>query len=89
VGFQWDPRKAAANRRKHGVSFADVVGVFFDEQALTIADETKGEQRFLTVGFDVLGRLVVVAYAWQGEDIRIISARRATTREQRSHERKR
>ena len=88
--YQWDPNKAASNRRKHGIEFADAVGVLVDDWALTIKEQhTKGEQRFVTIGSDFLGRLIVVVYAYRNDDIRIISARRATKSERKSYEKKR
>ena len=57
--------------------------------ALTRTEETAGEERFVTLGTDALGRLLVVVYAWRGEEIRVISARRATTSERRAYESKR
>lgn len=88
--FEWDLRKASANRRKHGVDFADAAAVFEDEQALTVRDEISAvdEPRFLTLGRDTLGRLLVVAYTWRGERIRVASARRATAAERRQHRRR-
>lgn len=64
--YEWDPVKAAANSRKHGIEFADAVGVFEDERAITIADTTTEEERFKTLGSDFLGRLLVVAYTYRG-----------------------
>lgn len=83
--FAWDPRKAASNRRKHGVDFADAVGVFEDPRALRLPDDRQGEDRVVAIGRDFLGRLLVVIYAWRGERIRLISARRATARERRHY----
>lgn len=84
--FEWDPVKAAKNRKKHGVDFADAVSVLYDELAVTIPAPHAGEERFATVGQDALGRLLVVVYTWREERIRIISARRATGRERRQYE---
>ncbi len=85
--FEWDPKKAAANRLKHGVDFADAVAVFFDEIALTREDLSSLEEaRFLSLGMDTLGRLLVVVYTWRGAKIRLISARMATARERRQYE---
>ena len=81
MDFQWDPRKAAANLQKHGVDFADAVGVFFDDFALTIDDEHSAEERFITIGADPLNRILVVVYTWRSDVIRIISARKATAGE--------
>ena len=89
MGYQWNPAKAASNREKHGVDF-DAVGVFEDEWALTIKEEyIAGEQRFVTMGMDFLGRVLVVVYTYRDDDIRLISARTATNRERREYERKR
>ena len=85
VEFEWDSKKAASNRRKHGVRFADAVAVFSDDHAVTIQDEHPEEERFVTVGQDASGRLLVVVYAWRGESIRVISARKATPRERRAY----
>jgi hypothetical protein len=82
---KWDPEKAAANLRKHGIDFADAATVLNDERALTVADEDPDEERFVTLGLDVLGRLLVVAYTWRGEEPRLISARRATRSEQNQY----
>jgi len=90
MNYQWDPRKAASNLEKHGVDLADAVGVFEDEWALTIKEEyVAGEQRFVTMGMDFLGRVLVVVYTYRNDDIRLISARTATKRERRAYERKR
>jgi len=86
VEFEWDPRKAATNFDKHGVDFADAVGALEDELALTMPDPGRAEARFLTMGRDPSGRLLVVAFTWRGERIRIISARAATRRERRQYE---
>jgi uncharacterized protein len=85
-GFEWDAHKAHANLRKHGVDFAGAVAVFEDEQALTIRDDISAvdEQRYLSLGRDVKGQILVVAYTWRGDRIRIFSARRATGTE-RAH----
>lgn len=85
--YEWDPDKARRNRRKHGVSFADAVGVFEDDLALTVRDASShSEDRFITLGSDPLGRLLVVVYAWRDDRIRLISARESTRRERRQYE---
>jgi hypothetical protein len=81
MDFEWDPLKARANRTKHGVEFPAVTAVFSDTRALTIRDSHEEQERYATIGLDVLGRLSVVVYTWRGENIRIISARKATRRE--------
>jgi len=62
VGYEWGPQKAAANLRKHKVDFADAVGVFEDPLAITVPDDRHEESRFVTMGIDFSGRLLVVAY---------------------------
>ena len=69
---------------KHGVSFPDAVSVFFDERALTREDPDRAEERYVALGMDGLGRILVVVYCWRADDVRIISARRANATE-RSH----
>jgi hypothetical protein len=87
--FHWDPVKARANRKKHGVSFEEAATVFGDPLSLTIVDpthSTPAEVRFLLLGQSASGRLLVVAHAEAGDDIRLISARLATRRERQSYE---
>lgn len=83
----WDIKKAAANIRKHGVEFSHAATVLDDPQAVTVEDRRHEEQRFATVGADLLGRVLVVVYAYAEKDkIRLISARRASPRERRIYE---
>jgi len=85
--FQFDPRKAASNLKKHGVSFADTEGVFFDPLAIHQTDSNpEGEERFVAIGMGSAGQILVVVYTLRGEDIRLISARRATRREVKTYE---
>jgi uncharacterized DUF497 family protein len=84
--YQWDPNKAKSNLKKHGVSFADAVGVFEDENAITIQDEHEREDRFITIGRDFLSRILVVVYTFRDIVLRIISARKATARERKLYE---
>jgi uncharacterized DUF497 family protein len=86
VEFEWDPDKAARNLKKHGIDFADAALVLYDNLAVTLADEDADERRFVTLGMDALGRLLVVVYTWRGERARVISARRATAGERRRYE---
>jgi uncharacterized protein len=88
VEFEWDPRKAAANLRKHGVSFEEAATVFGDRLAATIAnpDHSNDEDRYVTVGETRSGRLVVVVHLDRGVRMRLISARPATTRERKQYE---
>ena len=86
--FEWDPRKSAANLRKHGVAFSDAVtALSLDDRAITLLDEAVGdEERYITIGTDALWRVLVVVYTVRGRRVRIISARRANTRERREYE---
>ncbi len=84
--FEWDPKKANTNVRKHGVDFADAVGVFLDQLAITISDTNEEEERFVTIGMDFLGRTVVVVFAWRGDRLRIISTRRANGMERKEYQ---
>jgi uncharacterized DUF497 family protein len=86
---QWDAEKAAANLKKHRVDFADAETALHDEMGLTRPDEDPGGERFVTLGMDALGRLLVVVYEWRDDDVRLISARRATRAEHRQYEDKR
>jgi len=86
VDLEWDPKKAAANLRKHGVDLADAATVLHDELAITVLDDASGEERFVTLGVDALWRLVVVVFTWRKGRIRLISARRANTRERERYE---
>jgi len=87
--FEWDPEKAAANLQKHRVSFEDAQSVFSDERALLIddPDHSEEEDRFILLGLSSSLRLLVVAHCYRsaGHVIRIISARKATTEEQRHY----
>jgi len=86
VKFEWDPAKAKENIKKHKIDFADVVGVFEDEMAITIDDpDAEGEQRFVTIGLDKLGRFMVVVYTYRGDEIRLISARKANKGEEKQY----
>ena len=84
--FQFDATKAAANFKKHGVSFADAEGVFGDPLAAHRADpDSEGEERFVALGLGSAGQILVVIYALRGDEIRLISARRATRREVKTY----
>ncbi len=89
VEYAWGPDKADANLHKHGVLFSDPVSVLEDELALTIRDHySEEEERWITLGMDSLGRLLVVVYVWRGDSIRLISARPATPRERQEYQSK-
>ena len=86
--FEWDPNKAAANLRKHGVRFSEGVGVFSDDAAITIRDEDNDtdEERFVTLGMGVKGCVLAVVYCYRGDRIRIISVRMAGRPEREQYE---
>jgi len=86
--FEWDQRKATANRAKHGVSFEEAATVFGDPLGRVVQDprHSEGEQRFVLLGRSGAGRLLAVMFTERSEVIRIISARHATRRERRGHE---
>lgn len=84
---RWDARKAITNLKKHGISFTDAELVLWDPNALTFEDsDSEGEQRFVSIGTDSIGRILVVVYSNNGKQIRIVSARNATTREIKQYE---
>ena len=82
---EWDPRKAAANLKNHGVDFADAATVLHDEQAITVRDDEGNEERYVTIGMDALGNVLVVVYTWRGERPRLISARKAKPQEREQY----
>jgi uncharacterized DUF497 family protein len=87
VAIEFDPKKNATNLRKHGVPLSDGDGVLNDPLALTIEDPTAtGEQRFVTVGTNIFGSVMVVVWTGRGEDIRLISVRQAEPKERRKYE---
>ena len=81
--FQWDEKKRLANIKKHKIDFADVVGLFYDNETLIIEDpEHYDEQRYLALGIDIKCRVVLVVHVYRDVDvIRIISARKADAKE--------
>jgi uncharacterized DUF497 family protein len=86
--FEWDEKKAALNKKKHGVTFEEAAAVFGDPLAAVFDDEAHSddERREIIVGHSEKKRLLVVSYAERGDRIRIISARRATKLERQNHE---
>jgi hypothetical protein len=86
VTIEWDAGKAASNLRRHDVDFADAAAVFHDPLAITIPDPDFEDDRFITIGSDVVGRLLIVVYTWRDDALRIISARHPTPRERRAYE---
>jgi hypothetical protein len=89
IEFDWDSRKARANLEKHGVSFEEAQTVFLDEFArlLDDPDHSADEDRFLILGFSFQARCLIVSHCYRGSDtvIRLISARKATVREEETY----
>jgi hypothetical protein len=88
MSFEWDPKKAAANRRKHGVSFEEASSALRDAFSATAhdPDHSEDEDRFLTFGVSSRGRLLAVSHTDRKNVIRIISARIATNVERQIYE---
>ena len=88
IKFEWDSEKALLNIRKHSVSFREAVMVFNDALAITYYDDahSQHEPRFVTLGISDKGRVLVVCHTWIGENIRLISARKATRHETNFYE---
>jgi uncharacterized protein len=85
VVFEWDPRKAAGNLKKHGIDFHEAATVLNDTLSTTFPDpdHSRIERRFITIGVSGRGRLRVVVHTEEADMVRMISARRATRHEQR------
>ncbi|MBI5188339.1 MAG: BrnT family toxin [Nitrospirae bacterium] len=90
--FEWDPKKAKENLKKHKVSFERATSIFLDPRAITIFDEehSENEDRWVTMGIDKTGALSVVIHTFQRKNneeykIRIISARKSTTKETKQY----
>lgn len=87
--FEWDEAKSRANKRKHGVSFEEAASVFYDENALLMADpdHSADEARFLLLGLSLELRILVVSHCYRSADdcIRVISAWKADRREKRQY----
>ena len=92
IRFDWDEKKSRANLKKHGVSFDEAQGVFFDDEALVYDDPSHSdeEERFLIIGRSFKLRVLMICHCYRGEDtvIRIISARKATSKERFFYDRK-
>jgi uncharacterized protein len=86
--FEWDPEKAASNRKKHGISFEEAATAFADPVAVIFDDEfhSAEEQREIIIGHSDKNRLLLVSFTERRGAIRIISARRATKRERKDYE---
>ena len=90
IRFEWNPAKASANERKHGVSFHEACSVFYDEFAVQYFDDENSEleDRFLMLGLSSESRVLIVCHCERdtGDTIRIISARKATRNERKFYE---
>lgn len=88
IEFEWDPKKAKQNLKKHEVSFNEAATVLGDPMSMTFSDldHSVDENRYITVGLSRFGKLLIVSHADRGDRIRIISARKATRRERRFYE---
>jgi uncharacterized DUF497 family protein len=86
--FEWDPQKAEANRKKHGVSFEEASSAFYDPLHIVIGDprHSQAEERFVLFGRSSAGRLLAVMHTDRGERVRLISARLALPKERRQYE---
>lgn len=83
----WDSAKAKSNRLKHGIYFSEVEPVFYDPRAISFEDpESAGEARYVVVGLDSLGRVIVAVYTYRDNVIRLISARKASKAERKAYE---
>ena len=86
VEIEFDPRKAVANLRKHRVSFEEAAGCLLDAHALVMEDErSENESRWILVGMSPRARLLTVVYTLRDDNQRLISARKATTKERKSY----
>jgi uncharacterized protein len=89
IRFEWDPKKAASNEKKHGVSFEEARTVFFDENAKLIddPDHSEDEERFVLLGLSSSLRVILVCHCYRDEGgvIRIISARKASSHESKQY----
>jgi uncharacterized protein len=86
--FEWDNNKAIANLQKHGVSFSEAATVFGDPLSITFPDpdHSINESRFITIGLSTSGKIIILVHTDRGDRLRIISARKATRKEQRFYE---
>jgi uncharacterized protein len=86
--FEWDPKKARLNLKRHGISFDEASTAFRDPLSQTIEDplHSENEERFVLIGQTIQGRILVIVHTDRGERIRIISARLATKKERLRYE---
>jgi uncharacterized DUF497 family protein len=83
----WDPQKAESNFIKHKIRFSDAELALYDTYAMTLEEQViEGEQRFVTVGSDAIGRIVMVVYSYRADTIRLISAKKATPSQRKQYE---
>ena len=87
MDYEWDPAKARANLELHGVDFADAVVALEDELGLVRDDpDSEGEERFVSIGMDAYGRILVTVFTHRVDRIRLISSRKATRLERHRYE---
>jgi len=88
MSCEWDPRKAEANFRKHGVRFSEAEPIFDDDLVVTFTDDESDphELRFVSIGTGLKGRVLVVVHCYRGNKIRIVSARPAEAHERKQYE---
>ena len=83
----WDPNKAEINFKKHKIRFSDAEMVLYDPLAMTLEEHVVAtEQRFVTIGYDAVGRIIAVVYSYRADTIRLVSARKATSKERKQYE---
>ena len=83
----WDPNKAEINFKKHKIRFSDAEMVLYDPFAMTLDEHiVANEQRFVSIGYEAVGRIIAVAYSYRADTIRLISARKATLTERKQYE---
>ena len=87
MNFEWDDKKEATNRAKHGLGFEQAIAIFADTERIVDVDSRSnyGEERLITTGY-IQGRLCVVVYTEHKNVLRLISARKANVREQKYHD---
>lgn len=88
IEFEWDPKKALHNKRKHGVAFTEAATVFSDDFGVTAydPDHSLDEERYITIGWSQQHRLLMVSHTDRGDRIRLISARELTCAERKAYE---
>lgn len=83
----WDSKKAESNFKKHKIRFSDAEMVLYDPFAMTLEEQVvAAEQRFVSIGTDGVGRVIVIVYSYRADTIRLISARKATPLERKQYE---